>query len=85
MHVCYCRFPGQDTFSGRLLHSVEYKDAATNGLVGKKPLVIGIGNSALDVVVDLYTRGACKPVRHLHFSLLVFSSTFTVAGKTYAL
>eukprot|EP00117_Sycon_ciliatum_P024226 scpid37421/ scgid20379/ Dimethylaniline monooxygenase [N-oxide-forming] 5; Dimethylaniline oxidase 5; Hepatic flavin-containing monooxygenase 5 len=54
-------FPGQETFKGELLHSVAYKDAITNGIVDKKPLVIGVGNSGMDVAVDLFARGNCKP------------------------
>lgn len=55
-------FDGQETFPGRIFHSVEYKDAITNGLVGKKVVVVGIGNSAVDVVVNAAELGGKKPV-----------------------
>ncbi|KAK3699384.1 hypothetical protein QZH41_006562 [Actinostola sp. cb2023] len=45
-----------------MLHSVNYKDAATNDLVGKKVVVVGIGNSAVDVAVNAAELGGIKPV-----------------------
>jgi dimethylaniline monooxygenase (N-oxide forming) len=44
-------FPGQDTFTGTIMHSVKYKDYT--GLEGKRVLIIGIGNSAVDVASNL--------------------------------
>lgn len=55
-------FDGQETFPGRIFHSVEYKDAITNGLVGKKVVVVGIGNSAVDVAVNVTELGGKKPI-----------------------
>ncbi|EDO39370.1 predicted protein, partial [Nematostella vectensis] len=55
-------FPGQSNFKGEIIHSVSYKDAATNGLVGKKIVVVGIGNSAVDVAVNVAEMGGTKPV-----------------------
>lgn len=55
-------FDGQETFSGRILHSVDYKDAITNNLVGKKVVVVGIGNSAVDVAVNVAELGGKKPI-----------------------
>ncbi len=43
-------FPGSDTFTGRQLHSHDYKDF--DGFEGKRVLVLGIGNSACDIAVE---------------------------------
>lgn len=56
------KFPGQENFKGEIIHSVDYKDAITNGMVGKRALIVGIGNSAVDAAVDLATVGRCKEV-----------------------
>ena len=55
-------FEGQETFNGRIFHSVDYKDAVTNGLIGKKVVVVGIGNSAVDVAVNVTELGGEKPI-----------------------
>lgn len=55
-------FPGQDTFKGQLIHSVSYNDACTNGLTGKKVVVVGIGNSAVDVACHQASVGMSKGV-----------------------
>lgn len=55
-------FEGQETFNGRIFHSVDYKDAITNGLVGKKVVVVGIGNSAVDVAVNITELAGEKPI-----------------------
>ena len=55
-------FKGQESFLGKIFHSVEYKDAITNDLVGKRVLVVGIGNSAVDVAVNVTELGGKKPV-----------------------
>ena len=50
--------PGLDDFSGKTMHSSEYK----NGIEfkDKKVLVIGFGNSACEIAICLYQHGA-KP------------------------
>jgi len=55
-------FDGQETFPGRIFHSIEYKNAISNSLVGKKVVVVGIGNSAVDVAVNVVELGGKKPV-----------------------
>ncbi|XP_071949689.1 flavin-containing monooxygenase 5-like [Antedon mediterranea] len=55
-------FPGQNTFKGQIIHSVDYKDAISNGFTGKRVLIVGIGNSAVDAAVDCATTGRCKQV-----------------------
>nr|KAG5701451.1 hypothetical protein BaRGS_032783 [Batillaria attramentaria] len=56
------KFPGEETFKGEIIHSVDYKDPLTNGYVGKRVLIVGIGNSAVDAAVDCATVGRCKSV-----------------------
>ena len=44
--MCVILFPGE------AIHSVAYKDAVINDVIGKKVVVVGIGNSALDVACN---------------------------------
>uniref|UniRef100_A0A8C2I478 Flavin-containing monooxygenase n=1 Tax=Cyprinus carpio TaxID=7962 RepID=A0A8C2I478_CYPCA len=44
-------FPGIDTFPGTIIHSWEYKDS--DPYLGKRVVVIGIGNSGGDIAVEL--------------------------------
>ncbi|XP_005160478.2 si:dkey-239i20.4 isoform X1 [Danio rerio] len=44
-------FPGIDTFPGTVIHSWEYKKP--DQYIGKKVLIIGIGNSGGDIAVEL--------------------------------
>ncbi|XP_071829130.1 flavin-containing monooxygenase 5-like [Apostichopus japonicus] len=55
-------FDGQDQFKGEIIHSVDFKDAITNDLTGKRVLVVGIGNSGVDAAVNCATEGRCKEV-----------------------
>lgn len=43
-------FPGADTFTGEQIHSHDYKDEGQ--LTGKRVVVLGMGNSAMDIAVD---------------------------------
>ena len=43
-------FPGSDSFEGEQIHSHQYKDEAQ--LAGKDVVVLGMGNSAMDIAVD---------------------------------
>lgn len=49
-------FKGMETFTGRLLHSCEYKSG--KAFRGQKVLVVGFGNSACEIAMDLYEEGA---------------------------
>lgn len=51
------KFLGQDSFKGEIIHSVKFNDAISNGMTGKRVLVVGIGNSAVDVAVNCATVG----------------------------
>lgn len=58
----YPNFKGQDKFKGPIIHSVNYKSVKHNELEGKRVLVVGIGNSAVDVATNLYNEGKCPEV-----------------------
>jgi indole-3-pyruvate monooxygenase len=47
---------GIETFPGSVLHSSTYKTGGN--FTGKKVLVIGFGNSACEIAIDLYEQGA---------------------------
>jgi indole-3-pyruvate monooxygenase len=49
-------FPGMESFTGRILHSYEYKTGAA--FSGQNVLVAGFGNSACEIAIDLYEQGA---------------------------
>ena len=57
----YPRFAG--TFQGPQIHSHEYVDPSTPlDLKGKRVLVVGIGNSAVDIVSELARKTMCETV-----------------------
>lgn len=56
------KFRGEETFKGEIIHSVKYKDVIYNGMEGKRVLIIGIGNSAVDVAVNCASQGRCESV-----------------------
>lgn len=49
-------YPGQETYTGTLMHSSAYRDAAV--FKGLRVLVIGAGNSGAEIAVDLMQGGA---------------------------
>ncbi|HEY2720857.1 MAG TPA: NAD(P)/FAD-dependent oxidoreductase, partial [Chitinophagaceae bacterium] len=49
-------FDGMETFSGRILHSYEYKSG--RNFKGQNVLVVGFGNSACEIAIDLYEQQA---------------------------
>ncbi|GJN28598.1 hypothetical protein PR202_gb16798 [Eleusine coracana subsp. coracana] len=48
--------PGQDSFPGETIHSSNYKSGASYS--GQKVLVVGCGNSGMEIAYDLASRGA---------------------------
>ncbi len=48
--------PGQDTFIGDIMHSADYKNG--KAYKNKNVLVVGFGNSACEIAIDLYEHGA---------------------------
>jgi cation diffusion facilitator CzcD-associated flavoprotein CzcO len=51
--------PGADAFSGRLLHSLDYRDGSD--FAGRRVVVVGLGASAVDIAADL-SRHAARTV-----------------------
>jgi cation diffusion facilitator CzcD-associated flavoprotein CzcO len=49
-------WPGQQAFQGPVLHSSAYKNG--RAFAGKKVLVVGFGNSAAEIAIDLSEQGA---------------------------
>ena len=49
-------FKGIETFGGRVLHSCDYKTG--KDFRGQRVLVVGFGNSACEIALDLYEQGA---------------------------
>lgn len=45
------KWPGQDQFKGRIMHAHSYKDHT--GFEDQVAVVVGIGNSSLDISVEL--------------------------------
>ncbi|WP_189932528.1 flavin-containing monooxygenase [Streptomyces aurantiogriseus] len=43
--------PGSDTFTGTILHAVDYRDGSD--FAGQKVVVVGLGASAVDIAADL--------------------------------
>jgi cation diffusion facilitator CzcD-associated flavoprotein CzcO len=60
------KFHGDETFTGQIIHSVKYKSATINEMTNKRVLVVGIGNSAVDVATNLVNEG-----RHVLFAILL--------------
>jgi indole-3-pyruvate monooxygenase len=50
------RFKGMETFPGKILHSYGYKTG--KDFKGQKVLVVGFGNSACEIAIDLFEQGA---------------------------
>jgi cation diffusion facilitator CzcD-associated flavoprotein CzcO len=48
--------PGREHFTGRVIHSVAYR--RPNGMAGRRVLVVGAGNSAGEIAVELARHGA---------------------------
>jgi len=50
------QFTGMETFPGRILHSFDYRTG--KDYKGQRVLVVGFGNSACEIALDLYEQGA---------------------------
>lgn len=57
------RWPGQESYGGRVLHSSAYRSGVP--FADWRVLVVGLGNSGGEIVIDLYKHGArpCLSVR----------------------
>src|SRR6266436_711145 len=49
-------FAGLGSFPGSIVHSYDYKTG--RDYTGQKVLVVGFGNSACEIAIDLYEQGA---------------------------
>jgi hypothetical protein len=52
--------PGKETFKGTTLHSSQYTSCHDLGLVGKRVLVVGYGNSGAEIALELTEGGAAE-------------------------
>lgn len=43
-------------FVGQIIHSVDFKDLVSNGFQDKNIVIVGIGNSSVDVAVNCAAR-----------------------------
>lgn len=50
--------------TGTIIHSVDYKDVVSNGFDNKNVVVVGIGNSAVDVATNCASRGGYVILRN---------------------
>lgn len=50
------RWPGEEGFTGPIVHSVEYRDGEP--FRGKRVLIIGMGNTGAELAIDLHEHGA---------------------------
>jgi cation diffusion facilitator CzcD-associated flavoprotein CzcO len=57
-------YPGSDEFAGEQLHALDYDDATDLG--GKNVLIVGMGNSAMDIATDVshFAARTLLSVRH---------------------
>lgn len=67
--------PGSDRWGGEILHSTDYFNAAP--FVDKRVLVVGSGNSAIEILCDLHDNGA-------HPSVLMRSPNSWVTREGFA-
>jgi indole-3-pyruvate monooxygenase len=51
-------FPGQENYSGQILHSQHYRNGVP--YQGQRVLVVGSGNSAAEIALDLHEHGAAN-------------------------
>ena len=66
-------FPG--TFDGIQIHSHQYIDAFTpHDLHGQRVLVVGMGNSAMDIACELSHRGVASQAGRLHAARRAYHS-----------
>ena len=59
-HPSVPQFAGRERYAGRVLHSRDYREPSA--LKGSRVLVVGVGNSALDVALEASRAGAAVEV-----------------------
>ncbi|KAF9013877.1 FAD/NAD-P-binding domain-containing protein [Cyathus striatus] len=70
--------PNREVFKGTAIHSVEYHGGEI--FTGKKVAVVGVGNTAMDISLDLYYKGASS-ITVVQRSPAVFSFLSTVRSN----
>jgi cation diffusion facilitator CzcD-associated flavoprotein CzcO len=53
-------YPNQESYTGEILHTADYKNGAP--YAGKPVLVVGFGNSAAEIALDLMEHGAISHI-----------------------
>jgi dimethylaniline monooxygenase (N-oxide forming) len=74
------RLPGQETFTGVLLHGAQYRRPAQ--VVGKRVLIVGAGESGADVVAEV-ARHAAETVLSLRRGVAVLPRSMFGEPKDY--
>ena len=74
------RLPGQETFTGVLLHGAQYRRPAQ--VVGKRVLIVGAGESGADVVAEV-SRHAAETVLSLRRGVAVLPRSMFGEPKDY--
>lgn len=64
---------GESTYTGIMFHSLKYKCATSSEILGKRVLVVGIGNSAVDVADNAVTEGRCPVTLSVRTPAWIFS------------
>ena len=67
-------FIGQENFKGQIIHSQDYKKCSDD-YYGKKVLVVGVGNSGIDIAVEL--SNVCDKVN----SICIYTSHLDLITK----
>ena len=68
---------GRDTFAGQVIHSSEYRNG--RAWIGKRALVIGVGNSGAEIATDLADAGAS------YVAISIRTPPFLTRRQTYGL
>ncbi|KAK3766821.1 hypothetical protein RRG08_051966 [Elysia crispata] len=73
-------FPGLENFKGKTIHSKEFTNSAE--FSGMKCCVVGLGNSSVDVAMELSSCSTCRVVMSLRRGLWI-QNRLGLAGKPY--
>ena len=70
-----------------MIHSVKFNDAISNGMVGKRVLIVGIGNSAVDAATNCASVGryilTCRANINMHAVKLLKIWTLKIIAFPY--
>lgn len=76
-------WPGLDTFPGDVLHSADYREPT--GYAGRRVLVVGAGNSATEIALDLLGVGATVTLSVRTPPNIVRRDTFGVPSQLFGI